>query len=172
MDATLQRLADRSEIAELVNRLGTVLDEGRFDEMRSLLVEDATARTPGGQAEGREALVAQASRNHRPEQPIQHLITNLTVVLDGDRASARANLVVHFGPAGGGSTAAGTLAPPVELTLGEVYRFGLVRTPEGWRFERIETTPVWTSGTLVRPRRNGRLRAEGEKGPGIGHHGE
>jgi hypothetical protein len=158
-DATLQLLADRSEIADLVNRLGAVLDEGRFDEMRSLLVEEATARTPGGTAEGRDAMVAQASRNHRPEQAIQHLITNLLVDLDGDRASARANLVVHFGPAGGGGS--GSLpespaspaspappVPPVEFTLGEVYRFELVRTPEGWRFTRVETTPVWMSGVL------------------------
>ena len=130
-EATLQQLVDRSEIADLVNRLGLVLDEGRFDEMRSLLVEDATARTPGGTAEGRDAMIAQAGRNHRPEQPIQHVITNLLVDLDGDRAAVRANLV--------------------EFTLGEVYHFGLVRTPEGWRFSRIETSPVWTSGTLVRP---------------------
>jgi hypothetical protein len=155
MDTTLQQLADRSEITDLVNRLGVVLDEGRFDEMRSLLVEDATARTPGGTAEGRDALVAQASRNHRPEQAIQHLITNLLIDLDGDgaggagdRASARANLVVHFGPADGGSSGSGPIAPPLEFTLGEVYRFDLVRTPEGWRFARVETTPVWMSGTL------------------------
>jgi hypothetical protein len=159
MEATLQQLADRSEIAELVNRLGVVLDEGRFAELGTLVVEDATASTPGGRAEGREAVVAQASRNHRPEQPIQHLITNLLVDIDGDRASARANLVVHFGPADGDSAPAGPPdrrparppAPPVEFTIGEVYHFGLVRTPEGWRFERIETTPVWTSGTLARP---------------------
>jgi hypothetical protein len=152
MDATLQQLVDRTEITDLVNRLGVVLDEGRLAEMRSLLVEDATARTPGGEAEGREALVAQAGRNHRPEQPIQHLVTNVAIDLHGDRASARANLVVHFGPADGGPAAGpGTPAPPVEFTMGEVYHFDLVRTAEGWRFERIETTPIWTSGTPPRP---------------------
>jgi hypothetical protein len=151
-DTTLQllQLTDRSEIADLVNRLGLVLDEGRFDEMRSLLVEEATAQTPGGTAEGRDAMVAQARRNHRPDQAIQHLITNLLVDLDGDgdRASARANLVVHFGPADGDGSQSGSPAPPVEFTLGEVYRFELVRTPEGWRFARVETTPVWMSGDL------------------------
>jgi hypothetical protein len=152
MDRTLQ-LADRAEITELVNRLGIVLDEGRFDEMPALLAEDATVRTPGGTAEGREALVAQARRNHRPEQPIQHLITNLTIDFagDGDLAAARANLVVHFGPL---SPAAGPDAPPVPpvvSTLGEVYRFDLVRTPDGWRFLHIETTPVWLSGPRPQP---------------------
>jgi SnoaL-like domain len=44
------------EITNLVYRLGAFLDDRRFDEMRSLLVEEATVRTPGSAAEGREAL--------------------------------------------------------------------------------------------------------------------
>jgi ketosteroid isomerase-like protein len=123
---------DRDEITDLVSRLGMALDEGRFAELRELLADDATVRTPGGEAAGPDAIVAQASRNHRPEEPIQHLITNVLIDQSGDQAQARANLVVHFG-----ST----------FTMGEIYRFALTRTPEGWRFSRIETTPVWTSGT-------------------------
>ena len=151
IDATLQQLADRNEITDLVNRLGVVLDEGHFDDLRSLLAEDATARTPGGTVEGREAVIAQASRNHPPEQPIQHVITNVLVDLDGARAQARANLVVYFGPLAGASDSAVPPAPPVEYTAGEVYHYDLVRTSEGWRFSRIQTTPVWRSGTPFRP---------------------
>jgi SnoaL-like domain len=44
---TLQELIDRGEIAELVSRLGLWLDEKRFDEARSILTEDATAKAPG-----------------------------------------------------------------------------------------------------------------------------
>jgi hypothetical protein len=151
IDATLQQLVDRNEIADLVHRLGVALDEGNSDDLRSLLAEDATVRTPGGTAEGREAVIAQASRNHPPEQPIQHVITNVLVDLDGARARARANLVVYFGPLAGASDPAGPVAPPVEYTTGEVYDYELVRTPEGWRFSRIQTTPVWRSGTPLRP---------------------
>jgi hypothetical protein len=150
IDATLQELVDRNEITDLVNRLGVALDEGP-DDLRSLLAEDATVRTPGGTAEGREAVVAQASRNHPPEQPIQHVITNLLIDLDGARARARANLVVSFGPLAGASDPVGPLAPPVEYTTGEVYHYELVRTSEGWRFSRIQTTPVWRSGVPFRP---------------------
>jgi hypothetical protein len=150
MDATLQQLADRNEITDLVNRLGVALD-GHSDDLRSLLAEDATVRTPGGTAEGREAVIAQASRNHAPEQPIQHMITNVLVDLDGARAQARANLVVYFGPLAGASDSAVPLAPPVEYTTGEVYHYDLVRTSDGWRFSRIQTTPVWRSGTPFRP---------------------
>ena len=153
----MQDLIDRTEVTDLISRLGVVLDEARFEDMPALLAEDVSVHTPGGTAAGREAVIAQASRNHRPEQPIQHVITNVLVDLggagDSDRAQARANLVVHFGPLDGGSDAAGLQAPPVESTLGEVYRFGLVRTPDGWRFSRIETTAVWTSGKPIRPPR-------------------
>lgn len=151
IDSTLQQLVDRNEIGDLVHRLGVVLDDGHFDDLRSLLAEGATVRTPGGTAEGREAVIAQARRNHPPEQPIQHVITNILVDLDGARAQARANLVVYFGPPAGATDPAAPLAPSVEYTTGEVYQYELVRTSEGWRFSRIQATPVWRSGTPFRP---------------------
>ena len=151
IDATLQQLVDRNEIADLVHRLGVVLDDGKFDDLRALLTEDASVRTPGGTAEGREAVIAQARRNHPPKQPIQHVITNILVDLNGARAQARANLVVYFGPPAGTPNSPVPVAPPVEYTTGEVYQYELVRTSEGWRFSRIQTTPVWRSGTPFRP---------------------
>ncbi len=39
----MQELVDRSEIADLVSRLGLWLDEKRFDYAPSIFVEDATA---------------------------------------------------------------------------------------------------------------------------------
>lgn len=148
---TLEHLIDRNEITDLVHRLGVDLDEHRFDEMRSLLVPEAKVQTPGGIAEGRDAVVAQASRNHRPEQPSQHVITNLLIDLDGDRAHARANLVVAFGPLAGTRDPDKPFEFPVQYTAGQVYNLDLVRTPEGWRFAAIGTTPLWTSGTPIRP---------------------
>lgn len=147
----VRELIDRSELADLVHRLGVDLDEHRFDDMRSLLAADATVRTPGGLAEGRDAVVDQASRNHRPDQPSQHVITDLLIDLDGDRAHARANLIVAFGPVPGTADPAKPFELPVRYTAGQVYDFTFVRTPEGWRFATIETTPRWTSGTPIRP---------------------
>jgi hypothetical protein len=43
------------------------------------------------------------------------------------------------------------LAPPVQFSLGEVYRFEVVRTAEGWRFSRVETVPLWMSGSRDAP---------------------
>jgi hypothetical protein len=147
---TTAELLNQRDITDLVYRLGVCLDEGRFDELRSLFVEHASARTPGGTAEGREALIAQASRNHAPDQRIQHVITNVLVDADSEQASVRANLVVSFASATG--TDESPLPPPVQFTLGEVYRFDAVRTLDGWRLSRVETIPVWMSGTRPLPR--------------------
>lgn len=160
IDIALQQLLDRNEITDLVSRLGAALDEGRFEDMRSLLVEEVTARTPGGAKEGRDAVVAMASKNHRPEWGHEHVITNVLIDLDGDRATVRANLVVHSAsenPADPdsapdpSSTVPPLTAPEVTFMLGEVYRFDVVRTGQGWRFARVEATPTWRWGTRPQP---------------------
>jgi DNA-binding NarL/FixJ family response regulator len=38
-------------------------------------------------------------------------------------------------------------APPLRRTLGEVYRFDLVRTRDGWRISRLENVRLWVSVT-------------------------
>ena len=136
-------LVERDEIVRLVYRLGACLDEGRFDDMRSLLTDDAVASTPGGVAEGIDAAIAQASRNHSPDHSIQHLIGNVLVDLQGDKATVRANLVVRF--------ARPDAEPDAPSALGEVYRFAARRSPSGWRLARVETYPVWASHTPLVP---------------------
>ena len=151
----MEHLLDRAQITDLVFRLGACLDEGRFSEMGALFIEEATASTPGGTARGRATIVALAERNHRPELAVQHISTNLLVDLGDDRATIRGNLVVQVAPRPGTDTPVSTppaLAPTLGFTLGEVYRIACVRTPEGWRFSRVETVPVWMSGTRPTPR--------------------
>jgi ketosteroid isomerase-like protein len=133
MDGTIRELLDRRDIEDLVQRLAAALDESRFDALRSLVTADATARTPGGTAQGADALVAQAARNHTPDRATQHLLGGVQVDLDGDRAEVRANALVVFAAPGG----------PPELVMGEVYRFTARRTADGWRLTRVETTPAW-----------------------------
>ncbi|MFE5289941.1 nuclear transport factor 2 family protein [Nocardia sp. NPDC056611] len=144
----IQDLADKFEVTELVHRLGRALDEGDWAELATLYTPDATAQTPGGLAVGRTALVTQASRNHSPDKHIQHIITGIIVDLDGDTARVRANLLAVFawGPAQDP-----TLGSQPRLTLGEVYRFQAVRTPDGWQFAGVASSPVWSVG--ARPTR-------------------
>jgi hypothetical protein len=127
----------------LVHRLGVCLDEARFEELRALFVEDASATTAGRTAEGIDAVIAQASRNHSADDQIQHVVSNVLVDLDGGRATVRANLLATFVRRAGG--------PDGRYSLGEVYRFGAVRTASGWRLTRVATTPVWDSRPPAAP---------------------
>jgi hypothetical protein len=140
---SLAALRDRAEIGDLISRLGSCLDEHRFDDLRSLFVEDASASTQGGVATGRDAVVAQATRNHGEFEKLQHTIANVLIDLDGDRAEVRANMIAALVRTG--------LRP--DLAFGGVYTFGLVRTAAGWRFARLAVRQVWRAeeATALQP---------------------
>ena len=134
-NAQLQQslLHDRLAITDLIYALGAALDEHRFDDLRNLFIENATASTPGGVAQGRDAVIAQATRNHQHYARLQHSMTNLLIELKGDCASVRANLHVAF---------AGESGAP-ELVLGAVYRFQAQRSDQAWLLAALEVTPIW-----------------------------
>lgn len=141
----LRGLLDRSEITDLVARSLVAIDEGRFDDLRTIYTEDASASAPGGQAQGRDAIVAQVSRNHTPDRRSQHLVGDVIVDLDGDTAQARANVFAAFAPSA--TDDASPLASPVQVTFGIAYRYQAVRTPGGWRLSTVGITPLWHSGS-------------------------
>ena len=130
-------MSDRDSLIDLVSRLGLWLDEKRFDEAGSIFTDDVSVSTLGGSAEGIEAVAEQARRNHSVDRT-QHVITNVLIDLDGDRATVGGNLMVTF------VERADT--PGTHFQLGERYRFKAARTPQGWRLSRVEVRPVWTSG--------------------------
>ncbi|GAA1958681.1 nuclear transport factor 2 family protein [Agromyces allii] len=148
---------DRVQLAEMVSRLGAALDEHRFDVLHELLTDDVTATTPGGTAEGREAVVAQATRNHVGFDRLHHVMTN--VIVDqadpdpdpetehdtgapaGRTAKVRANLTAHFAHADG---------VPVQV-IGAVYRFGVRETEAGWRIAELQVVPTWRTSPATQP---------------------
>jgi hypothetical protein len=129
-------MSDRHDILDLIATLGRRLDERDFEALRDLFTHDASVSTPGGAATGHDALVDQARRRHSQDDGIQHIITNQLVDIDADRASVRANLLVSFARSG--------VDDPQPFLLGEVYRFELRRTDDGWRIVSLGSTPVWS----------------------------
>jgi hypothetical protein len=134
---TLAALHDRNEITEVLAGLGRWLDDKRWDEADEVLTADVRVTTPGGTAEGRAAVVAQARRNH--DEVTQHLFTNVVVDLDGDRANALAESLIALGE---------------QRRMGSRYAFGLVRTPAGWRIDELTVTPVWDTNPPSRTSAN------------------
>jgi hypothetical protein len=132
----LTAVIDRLELERTIFSVGRCLDERDFDGLRDLFAADASVSTPGGDVRGHDALVEQARARHSNDEGIQHLITNLLIDLDGDRAAVRANLLVTFAKTG--------VRDPAPFLIGEVYRFELERTSIGWRVTRLTSNPVWT----------------------------
>lgn len=125
---------DTAEITRLVTRLGAALDEHDFQTLPQLFTPDATATTPGGTAVGRDNVITQATRNHTDFPNLQHIVSGVLVDLDGDKADVRANLVGYFGRADN---------PEPVRQIGGIYRFGAVRTADGWRFNSLTVRQVW-----------------------------
>src|SRR5689334_14677569 len=92
---TLAALQDRIAITDVLSGLGRWLDDKRWDAADEVLAADVRVTTPGGVAEGRDAVVAQARRNH--DEVTQHLFTNVVVALDGDRADVSAESLIALG---------------------------------------------------------------------------
>lgn len=148
-NTAIRALADRAELTDMVARLSACLDEHRFEELAGLFTEDVSILTPGGPAAGRAAVVAQAERNHREFDRLQHNVGSVLVSLDGtDRAAVRANLVGVFGRAA---------EPLPARILGGRYRFQAVRTDEGWRFSGMQVESIWRTDGAAAAAAAGRL---------------
>jgi hypothetical protein len=86
----------------------------------------------------------------------QHVSTNHLVAVDGDRAECTSAFLIHrVDPA----------APAGRDTFDTVghYTHGLIRTPEGWRIDRIVQRVLWSRGE---PAVHGALRRSAAPGPG------
>ncbi|NED77448.1 nuclear transport factor 2 family protein [Streptomyces sp. SID9944] len=143
MQRQLRTLTDRAEITDLMDRYLRSLDEGVFDDewARAFHTEDVTAEMPVGTVRGREALLRRVRQAMALFDRTVHFGADITVEIDGDRATARgAQLSTHV-------LADGT--DGVFVSAGHVEN-ELVRTADGWRISASALRVVWTWGTPPR----------------------
>jgi hypothetical protein len=131
-------ILDRLELTALVGTLGRTLDTRMYDAFRDVFTAEATIQTPGGEQQGIDRIIGQASARHAEYDVTQHLFGDVHVEVEGDRATIAANSIA-------------TLVPDAEQrenhrTLGGRYEIDAVRTPAGWRFDRMSTTLLWSRG--------------------------
>ena len=128
---------DHASLTRLVLELAWRIDHGQADTAHELFTEDGQAVFAAGSFPGRNfgdaagAVMAMFSGTH-------HLSTNHAIHIDADRAKTRSYVqAVH-------------LTDPDDNTqhhdVGGWYDNELVRTPDGWRFTRVELSFVWTAG--------------------------
>lgn len=136
---TLQQIADRIEIDDLLTRYATAVDTKDWPLYETCFTPDALIDyTSAGGIKGTLPAVKQWLAEVMPMFPMtQHVVVNRAVVLTGDTATARS---CFFNPMG--------LREGSGLLLffeGGYYNDKLVRTGEGWRIaERIEESSYST----------------------------
>ena len=129
-----QAIEDRTEIGELLAGYARGVDSKHWDLWRLVLAPDACADySSAGSADDspRSRSMARAELSHLPMT--QHLTTNVELDIDEDRAKARA---LVFTPM--------QLPGMHELTFcGARSHHDLVRTPKGWKSERLVEENLW-----------------------------
>ncbi|RSN55637.1 MULTISPECIES: nuclear transport factor 2 family protein [Actinomadura] len=134
---------DRADLTQLIYRFCTLMDEGRFEDLRSVFAEEVASKDPSGApVRGRDAVIAGAAAAHSPGERSQHLVHNVLIDVDGDRADVTASVVVILSD---DTAPEGAIAPEPKLTISSRLRYGAVRAPEGWRVSSIDGDLVWAS---------------------------
>jgi hypothetical protein len=150
---SIQDVVDRTLIRELMDRYGVVHDSGSPEEYADLFTADGEiAVAPGAPAivKGREALIAQARRDHERfgTEPtanggttsiMRHLISNAQITLTGRDAATGTcyvTTVVKKGEVG-----------PAILSISR-YTDRYVKQKGEWRIQRREITIEFGNGEL------------------------
>ncbi len=136
-DAKLQLLLDRMEIIDVENRYASGIDLRDKALYRSCFTDKIeTNFDPSGNSEAikltADDWVDQAFMLVSTFESTQHIITNHTITIEGDKATCIAYLQAqHFNTTN-------------SLLVGGYYTNSLVRTPEGWRICKLQLMTTWT----------------------------
>ncbi|MDJ0785872.1 MAG: nuclear transport factor 2 family protein [Myxococcota bacterium] len=143
MALSIQEISDRIEIGDLLTRYTVAIDTKDWGLLDTCFVPDAKLDyTQTGGIEGEYPVVREWLEKALSVFPVTvHYISNSTVELDGDAASARTYVINPMGfqnPDGSMHM----------FTVGGYYVDKLVRTEDGWRIrERLEES-AFMDGTL------------------------
>ena len=144
MTYTPEQLSDRAEINDVICRYAWALDTRDWDLLDACFADDAYvdySSNPGGRKGSYRDVRPWLEQSLSAFVVMQHIMTNVDIRLDGDRATARTMLVNPMG-------ARTREGPPHVFYLGGRYDDDLVRTPDGWRIARRVETLLWFEGSL------------------------
>lgn len=150
---SLQAIADRTLIRELMDRYGIIHDSGTPEQYADLFTADGEiAVAAGGPAivKGREALIAQARRDHerfdvepaangKTTSIMRHLISNSQIALTGSDSATGTCYVTTV-------VKKGDIGPAI-LSISR-YTDRYVKQKGEWRIQRREITIEFGNSTL------------------------
>ena len=135
----IRALTDRAELTDLVARHSVWLDERRYAESDQLFTDDVVVTSPRGQARGTDELIALARKGHDAYTRTVHNKSNLVIELAGDTATVRTHDLAVF-----------VVDEKTEAIAAAIHRYGARRPADGWRFDRLEITPIALTGAIAR----------------------
>jgi uncharacterized protein (TIGR02246 family) len=121
-------LEDRAAIHDLLTRYCCALDNGEVETVVDCFTADAALKSPVVDIRGREEIRAFAGRfaaQREAGTQFRHMVTNIAVTIDGDRATAAAYLLVLISQGDSHRT-----LPPGR------YECEAIRQADVWRFSR------------------------------------
>jgi hypothetical protein len=138
MALTLQQVSDRMEIQDLLNAYAAAIDQQAFDRLDDVFTPDAFVDyTAMGGERGAYPAIKRFLQSALPALvDYYHLVGNVQIQLDGDRASGR---VMCFNPLGVPVPG----KPAHMMFLGLYYIDEYLRTPQGWRISRRVEERCW-----------------------------
>ena len=136
-------LRDRLEILDLTSQLGLLVDARDWPGLTALFTTevdiDYTSLNGGQPQRSPAAEIVSGWRQVLSHlDATQHLIAGQMIRLDGDHATASANVQ-------GTHVLANATGGP-HWTVAGRYDFGLTRTSGGWRISALKLTVLWASG--------------------------
>ncbi|WP_280235877.1 nuclear transport factor 2 family protein [Nocardia cyriacigeorgica] len=137
-EALIRDLTDRAELAELVARHSLWVDEG-FTGTDRLFTEDVVVTSIRGEAHGIEALTALARKGHDAYARTLHNKSNIVIEIDGDTATVRAHDLAVY-----------VIDDKTEAIANAIHRYRARRSADGWRFDRLDVSPVALTEALAR----------------------
>jgi 3-phenylpropionate/cinnamic acid dioxygenase small subunit len=139
----LQAMHDKIEIHELLARYARGVDSKDWELWKSVFTEDAIVdySSAGAAVGSRDDVAAWLEQALGAVPMTQHFITNIEVELDGDRGKVRA---MFYNPM--------HLPGMADLSYcGGYYHHDVVRTPDGWKSERLVEENQWFVNPLGPP---------------------
>ncbi len=136
--------ADVLAVMGTLNRYAWALDTRDWEGLREVFAADLRADYGAFRVEGVEEMVRRMRDSHAHVDATQHLIGGHDVVVDGDTARTRCQVVATLRRAG---------RPSLIYRTGAWYADELVRTPAGWRITTRTAHGLWQEGdrAVVRP---------------------
>lgn len=136
-----QNFADHLEIQHVINLYASAIDKHQWSALEGVFTDDAIANFIGiGVFEGRQAITDLITSVLEQCSATQHLLGNMNIEVNGDKASATCYLsALHVG--------LGDYATETLTVWGE-YSDELVRTANGWRIVHRTLTPQHAAGDI------------------------